>query len=407
MQVIDLKYIIDNGIGIQAGELDRNLPGVAMQADDVDAVAAPGAATPSSLLQRKVPMRGLRWSLMAVGLAIVLPASAEAQVGDDYYDDYDLAVGEYYGTSVDRMPSWIDPDELPIIYLLAREARVSPQIIIALRERGWSWIDITYHLGVDPYIYVERMPYTTGYWRRYSSWELRYLSDRHIIDYVNLIFWADYHRRPIHQVIVIRQRVPSWRHYGRYHAPPRAVARGVYRGWSTPSSRDAVRREQARDDSDRRAIRRDGRPSSSPYDRAAPPSRTQPRATPAQGVRRDARPNNGSSRPTTQGGDDRVRDDRVRDDRVRDDRGGDARQAVRRSTGESRSEAAPSRREAAPSEREARPSRPEAAPSRGSSADRRDSGASRSTAAPASRGSASPRSSTQGARSGSTRRGGG
>jgi hypothetical protein len=348
-------------------------------------------------------MRGLRWSLMALGLAIVLPASAEAQVGDDY-DDYNFAVSEYYGTSVDRVPAWVDPDELPLIYLLAREARVSPQIIIALRESGWSWIDITYHLGVDPYLYVERMPYTTGYWRRYSAWELRYLSDRHIIDYVNLIFWADYHRRPIHQVIVIRQRVPSWRHYVRYHAPPRTVARGVYRGWSTPSSRDAVRREQARDDSDRRAIRRDGRPSSSPYDRAAPPSRSEPRATPAQGVRGDPRPSNGSSRPTTQGGDDRVRDDRARDDRVRDDRarddrGTDARQAVRRSS-ESRSEAAPSRREAGPS-------RPEAAPSRGSSADRRDSGASRSTAAPASRGSASPRSSTQGARSGSTRRGGG
>ena len=61
---------------------------------------------------------------------------------------------------------------------LAREARVSPHVIIALRERGWSWLDITYHLGIDPYLYVARFPYTYGYYRHYSPWELRYLTDR-------------------------------------------------------------------------------------------------------------------------------------------------------------------------------------------------------------------------------------
>jgi hypothetical protein len=225
-------------------------------------------------------MLGYRSVLIAAALAAVMTPAAEAQVRTgpvsdyEYYDDYELAVGEYYGTRPGRIPGWIDPDELPVIYLLAREARVSPEIIIALRERGWSWIDITYHLGVDPYVYVSRMPYTTGYWRRYSAWELRYLTDRHIIDFVSAMFWADYHRRPLRQVIVIRERVPAWRYYVRYHSPPRTVARGVVRSPSPP-----------RRDEPRRAVPRDVRGSDQGRDRPT----AQPRNTrdgPAQGVTR-------------------------------------------------------------------------------------------------------------------------
>jgi hypothetical protein len=209
-------------------------------------------------------------------------------------------VSEYYGTPVGRMPAWIDPDELPLVYLLAREAGVSPQIVIALREQGWSWVDITYELGVDPYMYVERLPYSTGYWRRYSSWEIRYLTDRHIIDYVNLIFWADYHRRPVTQVIVIRQRVPSWRHYVRYYTPPRTVARGVYVDRRpSRSTRDVVPRQAVpRDDSQRRAIARDGRATDT---RATPPSRSSTGVRPTDGVRRDPAPTNGGDSRPAQG----------------------------------------------------------------------------------------------------------
>jgi hypothetical protein len=250
-------------------------------------------------------MRRLHWSLALLGAAIAAPAplAAQAPAGSAYdeYEEYGVAVGEFYGTRVERAPRWIDPDELPVIYLLAREARVSPNVIIALRERGWSWIDITYELGVDPYLYVDRLPYSTGYWRRYSSWELRYLTDRHIIDYVNLLFWADYHRRPITQVIVIRERVPTWRNYVRYHAPPRTVARGVYvvrTPSRTTSPRDMPPRYAVpRDDSQRRGVTRDTRDTRSTETRGLPPSR-QPTGTPAQGVRRDPAPgSSGPSRP--------------------------------------------------------------------------------------------------------------
>ncbi|HSJ06615.1 MAG TPA: hypothetical protein VK936_07935 [Longimicrobiales bacterium] len=349
-------------------------------------------------------MLGYRSVLIAAALAVVLPPAAGAQVipgsDYDYYDDYELAVGEYYGSPHDRIPRWIDPDELPVIYLLAREARVSPEIIIALRERGWSWIDITYHLGVDPYVYVARMPYTTGYWRRYSAWELRYLSDRHIIDFVSAMFWADYHRRPLRQVIVIRDRVPAWRYYVRYHSPPRTVARGVVRSPSPPSRNDP-----------RRAVPRDVRGSDQGRDRPT----AQPRNTrdgPAQGVTRQpsGRPsgNEASAGSTRRATEERARtEDRARteqrartEDRSRtparpraEDRSRtEQRPAARGVNGASRQEAAPTRREAAPTRREA-------APSRNDGATRSSSGSSRGAPAAGAR-SASPRSSPPSGQSG-------
>lgn len=355
-------------------------------------------------------MRGFGPTLAALALAVVLPVAGNAQVpADDFYeDDYEYAVGEYYGEPVDRIPGWIDPDELPIIYLLAREARVSPRVIIALRERGWSWIDITYHLGVDPYLYVERLPYTTGYYRRYSARELRYLSDRHIIDFVNLIFWADFHRRPIHQVIIIRQRVPTWRHYARFHSPPRTVARGVYvhrtpqRATPGRSTREAVpRRAVPRDDAQRRGVTRESSARPTTDDRATRPPRSSTGTRPDQGERRDP--------PATRsGGATRSAVPRNADDgRVREERPaarGAATGATRSDAAPSRRDAAPSRRDAAPSRQEAAPSRRDAAPARGSAVEPRGSGATRGTAAPATRGS-NP--SAHGSRSGGTRRGGG
>jgi hypothetical protein len=319
-------------------------------------------------------MRGLKWSLVAIGAALVLPATSEAQVraGPEYeYDEYGTAVSEYYGMPVDRVPRWIDPDELPLVYLLAREAGVSPQIVIALREQGWSWVDITYELGVDPYLYVERLPYSTGYWRRYSSWELRYLTDRHIIDYVNLIFWADYHRRPVTQVIVIRQRVPSWRHYVRYYTPPRTVARGVYvQRTPTRSTRDVVPRHAVpRDESQRRAVERDGRSTNT---RATAPTRPSTGVRPTDGVRRDPAPTNGGTARPAQGV------------------GRDPSPSRGTAVPSSRSTAVPSRGTAVPSSRgTAVPSRGTAVPSSRSTA-----APSRSTAVPSSRSTAAPPRST-------------
>jgi hypothetical protein len=183
-------------------------------------------------------MRRFMVGLMVAGSAVMVlpPAQVEAQVSAGVVLDRDglrhfhMAIGHVYGVPVQSVtrwhPSWIQADELPVVYLLAREARVSPELIIALREQGWSWMDITYHLRVDPMIYVAHLPgswgppgHAFGYWRKPSRHDLRRLNDRRIIDYVNVYFWAHAHRRPVTEIIVIRERVPTWTHYVRAEAP--------------------------------------------------------------------------------------------------------------------------------------------------------------------------------------------
>jgi hypothetical protein len=242
------------------------------------------------------------FGVIVAGLVISASAgSADAQVqGSVGWDQYGLdhlhvAVGDVYGAPVGHVPSYIYPDELPVVYLLAREARVSPEIVMALREQGWSWLDISYHLGVDPYAFVHHLPYDDGYWGWRRGRDYRYLTDRHIIDYVNLAFWATYHRRPVTQIIVIRQRIPTWNYYVVYHAP-----RIVYRPAPARYDRPTARRGDRQDQPERRAQPRERTPERNAA-AVRPPVRTADRATlPSRPADRAARPADERTRPVAQ-----------------------------------------------------------------------------------------------------------
>jgi hypothetical protein len=251
--------------------------------------------------------------IVGLGLAFALSGTAVgAQVDeelwwdDDGLDYFHTAVSDYYDVPVNAPPppSYLHPDELPVVYLLAREARVSPEVVMALREMGWSWMDITHHLGVDPYVYVSRLPRRSGYWGWHGVRDYRYLTDRHIIDYVNLVFWADYYRRPVTHVIVIRQRVPTWFYYVRYYAPPRVVyVRNPVRWAYTPTRRgdsgrrsEPVRRAEPRAGTATQGTRTATRPATQ-HTRQTQPSRAERSATPSRPTSPAARPAQ-PSRPT-------------------------------------------------------------------------------------------------------------
>jgi hypothetical protein len=167
-------------------------------------------------------------------LAHPTPASAQVSAGvvldRDGLRHFHLALGNVYGVPVQTVtryhPSWIEHDELPVVYLVAREARVSPDVVLALRHAGWSWIEITDHLRVDPYVFVAHLPrygppygVAHGYWRKPSRSQLRRLSDRRVIEYVNVHFWSVAYHRPVTEIIVVRERYPSWTHFVRVEAP--------------------------------------------------------------------------------------------------------------------------------------------------------------------------------------------
>lgn len=260
------------------------------------------------------------YGVLGVIVALTVSAScAQAQArtsvgaGFDQYGSshFHLAIEDTYGADVGMVPGYIHEEELPVIYLLAREAGVSPTVVMMMREQGWSWLDITYHLGVDPYVYVSHLPRGNayGYWGWPRGSDYGYLTDRHIVDYVNLAFWATYHRRPVTQIIVIRQSIPTWVYYVNYHSP-RVVYRTAPRRHDPPPLRRGDRAQptpprqaRPRDATARRAIppapRTAARPATAtrPAQPATRPSR--PAARPSQPAVRPSRPAARPSQPVT------------------------------------------------------------------------------------------------------------
>jgi hypothetical protein len=278
-----------------------------------------------------------------------------------------MAIGDVYGMPVDYVPSYIYPDELPVVYLLAREAGVSPEVVMALREQGWSWMDITYHLGVDPYLYVAHLPRQRGYWG-YPGRNYAYLTDRHIIDYVNLALWASYHRRPVTQIIVIRQRVPTWTYYVHYHAPRVVYVHNRPRRNDPGRRGDLGRRDDRRDEPRRAeprhpevrdpAARRDIAGVSSPatrIDRTGPPRPSAERARPSAQQNRPAVP---AGRPSTLPDRRTIQQSRPTAERARPV------QPERPSAQPTRPTAQPTRPAAQPTRPVAQPTRPTAQPTR-------------------------------------------
>ena len=93
-----------------------------------------------------------------------LSASAQVQAGavvsGEGLRSFYFAIGNYYQVPerevvVVRERS-IPPDEVPVVFFVARQAHVEPGVIVDLRRRGLSWSDVAFHFRLDPDIYYFR-----------------------------------------------------------------------------------------------------------------------------------------------------------------------------------------------------------------------------------------------------------
>src|SRR5512143_3611436 len=70
---------------------------------------------------------------------------------------YYVAMSEYYGVPerdvIVLRERDIAEEEMPVVFFIARQARVSPAAVIDLRSQGESWMDISLHFGLGPEIY--------------------------------------------------------------------------------------------------------------------------------------------------------------------------------------------------------------------------------------------------------------
>lgn len=148
-------------------------------------------------------------------------------ISDGKLRSFYLAVGDHYRIPPRQVVDYrtryrLLDEELPVVFFMAARASVGPQAVIDLRLRKMSWLDIGLHFGLSPEIFfvpvaMERIgpPYGNayGYYRKYGragDWRKVVLSDREVIDLVNLRFMSEYHGLAPDTVISLRARQKSY-----------------------------------------------------------------------------------------------------------------------------------------------------------------------------------------------------
>lgn len=168
-------------------------------------------------------------SLMILSLipGMVLAQDSKVDLGISVADgklrSFYLAISDYYrvpGREVVATKELyrLRDEELPVIYFLAARVHVDPSVIIDLRIKGMSWLDVTFHYGLTPEIYyvpvaVKKVgpPYgkAYGYYKKYrpnKEWKKIVLSDYEVIDLVNLRFISAHYQLKPEVVMEMRSR---------------------------------------------------------------------------------------------------------------------------------------------------------------------------------------------------------
>lgn len=143
-------------------------------------------------------------------------------IGDEGLRSFYLSIGEYY-----RIPEKeviivrdkrIPSEEIPVVFFIAKRARVKPATIIDLRLKGMTWWDITLHYHLGPEIYyvpvkesvVIGPPYGKAYGhykkKPKKEWKKIVLGDDDIVNLVNLRFISSHYGYPPEKVIQLREQ---------------------------------------------------------------------------------------------------------------------------------------------------------------------------------------------------------
>jgi len=129
--------------------------------------------------------------------------------GSKGIEGFYISIGNYYHVPEREVivvhDRGIHEEELPVVFFIAQRAHVRPEVVVDLRLRGMSWMDITLHFGLDPGIYYvpvrvgkQGPPYghAYGYYKKHprGDWHKNDLRDGDIINQVNMKFISEHHR---------------------------------------------------------------------------------------------------------------------------------------------------------------------------------------------------------------------
>ncbi len=147
----------------------------------------------------------------------ITTVSAELYVEDEGMNGFYVSVENYY-----RVPereiiivrdSGIPYDEMPVVFFIAQRARVTPTVIIDLRRRNMSWMDITLYYRLSPDIYyvpIQSGPPNGHAYGHYvnkpkKQWKNMNFKDNDIVNLVNLKFVAEHNKQKPAEIIKMRE----------------------------------------------------------------------------------------------------------------------------------------------------------------------------------------------------------
>ncbi|MCU7494639.1 MAG: hypothetical protein HF314_13895 [Ignavibacteria bacterium] len=107
--------------------------------------------------------------IILVVIMLIMSVKLEAQVyagvstgrgGGGGTGGFYMTIGRYFSVPQREVVIVRDrrlPDEeIPVVFFVARKAGVSPRGVARLRRQGYSWMDITYQLGLGPEIFFSQ-----------------------------------------------------------------------------------------------------------------------------------------------------------------------------------------------------------------------------------------------------------
>jgi hypothetical protein len=181
-----------------------------------------------------------------------IPAVAGTQFGvsvsDRGLESFFLSIGQHYRAPREKVvyvhQQRIPDEEIPVVFLIAREARVAPETVVRLRRSGWTWVKIARYYRLQPTVF-----YVSGYHRTpYRHWNQVRFTDAEVVRLVNVRFISDYHRRPAAEIVSLRSNgkrfVEIDRDLGVHNRSVGKMSRSVRQVSKVPAPREAQPRRR-------------------------------------------------------------------------------------------------------------------------------------------------------------------
>lgn len=145
-------------------------------------------------------------------------------IGPEGLKSFYFSISEYYQIPESQVviiqKRKIPDEELPVVFFIAGKTKVKPEVIVDLRLGGSSWYDISVKYGIYSDVYFVPLESSPGppYGKAYGyyknkprkEWKSLKLTDKDIINFVNLRFISEYYNYQPDKIVKMRNEGNSY-----------------------------------------------------------------------------------------------------------------------------------------------------------------------------------------------------